>query len=320
MLRVRPLHRSPVRVRRRAAIVTIVGVVCGLGIGAAPRAARAQSTQEIVAQRELAYRAARDAYDAAVSAYDVLSGQFNSALRAVDRARRSQDEQAIQDAMASAYERGVPLRAQDMRVHEAAKVLEAARDSLIQAITARLQELVARMEVAPVRQRPALDTLFRDLSRRLESLEAEAAQVVSFDPVVLPEINFDPRDGEVDLRAKAELLERIAAVADTVMQDYDRQIRALTNRLRLDQQRRDFLAGARRFGDTQVPVVPVRPTEAQDAEGRPVAAADSTSTNGALTLEQRIENLKRARAQTEAYRNQALIRAAQFRKRIGSIT
>jgi len=308
------------RFNRRAAMIWIVGAACGVGVGAVPHAARAQSTQEIVAQRELAYRAARDAYDAAVSAYDVLSGQFNSALRAVDRARRAQDEQAIQDAMASAYERGVPLRAQDMRVHDAAKVLAAARDSLIQAITARLQELVAEMEVAPARQRAGLDALFRDLSRRLESLEAEAAQVVSFEPVVLPEINFDPRDGEVDLRAKAELLERIAAVADTVIQDYDRQIHALTNRLRLDQQRRDFLAGTRRFGDTQVPVVPVRPTEGQQAEGRPAAANDSTSTSGSLTLEQRIENLKRARAQTEAYRKQALIRAAQFRKRIGSIT
>ena len=278
-----------------------------------------QSTDEIVAQRELAYRAARDAFEAVRSAYDAYSGEFNNALTAVDRALRSGDADAIEAARAAAFDRSQPLQAQSLRVEDAAGVLDAARESLMQAITVRLQELVTEMAGAARPERDRLDAIFRDLRLRLESLQAEAREEPVLDPVVLPQINFDPRDGDVELRAKAEVLELRAALADTLIRHYDRQIADLRARQRVDRDRGNLLAGLRRFGDTEVPVVPVRPPGG--SQRVPVVPGDSAAARASeLTLEQRIESLLRARAQTEAYRDQALLRAERFRRRLRSIT
>jgi hypothetical protein len=267
-----------------------------------------------VIQRRLEFRQARADYDAALAAFSVVEQQWSAALEEVNRARRSGDEDALESAFAAAQDRAGPLRGQDQRVEEARGALDARRQVLVQVITLRLEQLVAQMDAAASRQqRTELDLLFRDAQNELRALEAEAEDTFRLEPVVLPEVTFDPRDGPDDLRSKAQLLERQAADIDTLLVDTDRRMEALGSRLRIQRQRGDLLAGVERFDDTRVPVVVGAPA----AGGVP---ADSAGVGTRpLTLEERIEELRIYRAQMEAYRDQLLIKAETFRRRIRSV-
>ena len=293
----------------KVALILAMGV---LAVGmAAPPAAAGQSTEEVLTQRRLEYRAARDAYEAARSAFSVVEREFSAALEQVGRARRAGDEDALEDAFSLAQDRSGPLRAQETRVEEARERLSATRQALIDVITVRLGELLARMDEAPSSARRAeLDALWRDLANEQDQLEREAGGGMALSPVVLPEITFDPRDGPEELEAKAQILDRLAAVADTVIDSLDRDVDALTDRLRIERQRQDFLAGTDRFDDTQVPVV------TGGGSGELPAAADSTAASRPETLEDRLAALRSYREQLVSYRTQLEIRARQFRERV----
>ena len=100
-------------------------------------------------------------------------------------------------------------------------------------------------------------------------------------------------------------------MTDTVIDNLDDEIETLTDRLRIERQRRDFLAGTDRFDDTRVPVV------SGGGGGERPAAADSTVANRPLSLEERVEALRSYREQLVDYRTQLQVRARQFRQRIG---
>lgn len=302
------------RTRGFRTVVRLLTALLLLGAGAAvsaPAPTAAQTTQEVLGDRRLEYRAARDAYEAALSAFSVVERRFSAALEEVGRARRSGDEDALEEAFAQAQDRSVPLRAQESRVEEARERLAAAREALVDVITVRLGELLALMDQASsARERADLDALWRDLANEQDRLEAEAGGEPTLMPVVLPEIAFDPRDGPDELEAKAQILERHAAVADTVIDSLDDDIEALQDRLRIERQRRDFMAATDRFDDTRVPVV------SGSGSGERPAAADSTVANRPETLEERLERLRGYREQLVAYRTQLEVRARQFRQRV----
>lgn len=276
----------------------------------------AQTTNELLNQRRLEYKAAKDAYESTVSAGRVLEQQFSLALEQVRRARRQGDQVALEQAYALVQDRSFPYSAQEERIEEAHASLDSVRTALIDIITVRLEELVGEMDAAAsAQQRNALNAVWVDLDNELKSLEAEAGEGVRIDPVVMPEIVFDPRDGPEELQAKAEILERRAAVADTLIQNADATIEQLGARLRVERQRRDFLANADRFGDTQVPVVAGQP-----GGDRSPAVADSTAADTRpLTLEERIARERAYREDLVQYRDQLLIRARQFKQRIRSV-
>ena len=270
----------------------------------------------MVAQRQLELRAARSAYDAALGAYNVVERQWSAALEEVNIARRSGDTGRLERAYALAQDRSVPRRDQEKRLEEAGAALVRARQALIDILVARLEQLVREMDVAPgALQRAQLNALFTGHQAELQALEGEAQETFRLEPVVLPEITFDPRDGRDELLAKAELLERRAVVADTLIWYTERQIRSLDQRLRTQRQRRDFLAGAERFDDTRVPVVTgVPPADRTAARDSTVAGARP------LTLEERVQMHRDYLGQLQAYRDQLLIRAQQFRRAVGSVT
>lgn len=301
------------RARRWRRLATAaVALAISLG-GGAP--AGAQTMEQLVVQRRLELGQARAAHQAALAAFNVLDRQFSQALDEVRAARRSGDNARLERAYALAQDRSVPHRAQEVRLSDAAAALVRARQALVDALAGRMEELVRSMDAAASgEQRARLNTLFMDHQRELAALEAEATDTFRLAPVVLPDIVFDPRDGPDELSFKAELLERRAADADSVIADTDRRIQDLTRRMRIERQGRDFLAGAERFDDTRVPVVAARPTPGQ----RP--ASDSTVAGARpLTLEERIEALTHYRAQMEAYRDELRVRARQFRLRVGSV-
>ena len=306
--------KLPARAPRRSWRLpgTLLAAALTLGV---PQGAAAQATEQAVAQRRLELRAARSAYEAALGAFNVVDRQFSAALDEVNAARRSGDTGRLERAYALAQDRSVPHRDQENRLEEAGATLVRARQALIDVLAARLEQLVREMDAAPgAQQRAQLNAVFADHQAELQALEAEAQETYRLEPVVLPEITFDPRDGREELLAKAELLERRAVVADTLIRYTERQIQSLTDRLRTQRQRRDFLAGAERFDDTRVPVVTGAPTVDR------AAARDSTVAGARpLTLEERIQLHRDYLGQLQAYRDQLLIRAQQFRRAVGPV-
>jgi len=300
--------------RRRGRLTgTLLAAVLSLG---APGGVGAQVTEQVLGQMRLELRAARTAYEAALSAYNVVDRQFSAALEEVNQARRSGNTDRLERAYALAQDRSVLHRDQEERLKELGATLVGARQGLIDVLAARMEQLVREMEATRNAQlRAQLDALFRDLQAELQGLEVEEEQTIRLQPVVLPEITFDPRDGRDELLAKAELLERRAAVADTLIRHTERQIQSLNDRLRTQRQRRDFLAGTDRFDDTRVPVV------AGAVSGDRTAATDSTVAGARpLSLEERIQIQRDYLAQLQAYREQLLVRAQQFRRAVGSVT
>ena len=299
--------------RRRRLTGTLLAAVLSLGV---PAGVGAQVTEQALGQTRLELRAARTAYEAALSAFNVVDRQFSAALEEVNQARRSGNTDRLERAYALAQDRSVLHRDQEERLKDAVEELVRARQALIDVLAARMEQLVREMDGArSAQQRAQLDALYRGLQTELQGLEAEEEQTVRLEPVVLPEITFDPRDGRDELLAKAELLERRAAVADTLIRHTERQIQSLNDRLRTQRQRRDFLAGTDRFDDTRVPVV------AGGITGDRAAAADSTIAGARpLSLEERIQIQRDYLAQLQAYREQLLIRAQQFRRAVGAVT
>lgn len=270
----------------------------------------AQTTEQQLGERRLEYAAALAEHAAAQSAFRVVDQRFAVALAQADRARRGSDEDARDRALAEALERSLPVRDLLERVRETAERLEQARRVLIDIITVQLTELLGAMSAAGPEERAELDALWRDLNNEREGLETDAEDPFRLDPVVLQDqVSFDPRDGPAEREAKAQLLERMAALADSTVLDTDRQIAALGDRLRQERQRRDFLARADRFGDTP-PVVPTRrpgdpPLQATDSTGAPVRPP---------SLEERIQRLQAVKQEVEAYRDRLLVQAERFRR------
>jgi hypothetical protein len=278
-------------------------------MGLMPVSLRAQTTEEVLIERRLEYAQVLAEHEAAQRGFEVVERRFSAALNDIDVERRGGDQEALEQAYAVAQERSLPVRDRRNRVLEASARLEEARQALVGILTVRLTELVALMATATGDEGAELDALWRDYNNELETLESEADSPFRLDPVVLPEVTFDQRDTPADREAKAQLLERYAAMADTAIESYGRQITSLEDRLRQERQRQDFLARTGRFGDTP-PVVNARPAgdplvQAADSTGAPVRPA---------TLGERIEELRTFQEDFTTYRDQLLIRAQQFRQ------
>lgn len=311
-----PARGAPTTRRRSpgALLATLLACVVASWFPAGP--VGAQTTDQIVNQRRLEYQAAKAEYESALRAQRVLSQQFEDALEDVRRARRTGNADALERANAHAQDVGIPYGAQEERVRQTLDTLSTARQALIDVITDRLEELLAQMDAASsAQQRAQLNAVWRDLDNELKSLESESAEGFRIEPIVMPEIKYDPREGPAELLQKAGLLERRAATADTTIQEVDRQIKSLNDRLRLRRQVGDLVNNIDRFGDTQVPVVSGQPT------GGRTTSPDSSSVGPVpVTLDERLRQLKEYRQNLVNYRDQVLVRARQFRESVRSVT
>jgi hypothetical protein len=272
--------------------------------------ARAQSTEELLAQRRLEYISAVDSHRSALSALRVVEQRFSTVIAERGRARREGDAAALDRALPQAQELSVPKADRQRRVSEAADVVAARRRAVIEILIVRQSELVARIDAArSSAERAQLGILLTDASNELTEFEREAEGPAAL-PVVMPDINFDPRDGPADLLGKAELVERHAAVTDTLIQENDAAILFLEERLRNERSRQGALANMDRFGDRIVPTCPPRvdPTvqrsDSTDAGGRPV------------TLSQRLAAKREYRLFLVEYRDSLLIKTEQFQLRV----
>ncbi len=303
--------------RRLLGLASAVLVALG-SIAVQAGAAFAQSHEQIVNTRRLEYQKARKDYEAAQAAFNVVDQRFSNALTEFAQARRSGNQEAIDRAFADAQVQSVAQGELQQRVSTLADKLHDARQALVEAISARLEELLAEMDAASSRQhRQDLQAVFNDLSNELQDLDAEAQDQIRLSPVALPDITYDPRDTGVELEQKAQILERRAAMADTAIEVANRRISHLQERQRLERQRRDFMAGAGRFDDTRTPVLSGSGGDPNDRS----AVADSTGLDARpVTLQQRIDELVKVRQQLEARRDQLLVRAREFRRHVRMVT
>lgn len=285
--------------------------------GALAPASGQQTAEELVHERRLVYQAAMASYESARSALRVVEQQFSSALNDATAARRSGDDAALERAFAQAQDRAAPYGAQEERVTEQRGRVAAARRALAEMITIRLDELIEQMNTASSSaERARLNILYNDLDHELRELEAEAGNGLRIDPTVMPEITFDPRDVPAERLAKAEILERRAASIDTTIQDVDRQIKALNDRIRMQRQRADLMATLDRFDDTRLPVVGQPPAGDRD---RPAAPDSTAARSEPVSLEMQLERLRETRDQLVQYRDEHLVRARVFRESIRSV-
>jgi hypothetical protein len=290
----------------------LTSLVAGLVVASS---AGGQTTQRLLQDRRDEYDAAKADFLSAQNAYRVVERQFSDALQGLQRARAARDDAAIDQGLRRAQDRAGPFQAGEQRLDKTKAALDSARRALVEIIGVRQAELVAQMDAASSSQeRNDLNAIYQDLNRELLALETEAGNALRFEPVVLSDVQADPRDGPMEVLGKAQLLEQLAAQADTAIQDVDRQIKELTARQRRQLQMNDLVAGLERFDDTKLPVVTNAPPS-----GR-APAADSTGAGPRpLTLQERIQSLHDYRKQLEAYRDQALIRAKEFRRKLGSV-
>lgn len=296
-----------------AAWLSLATLLCTL----TPLSGQQQSTGQTLDERRLEYRAAQDAYQAALSALRVLDRQFQLALNDVARARTSGDDSELERAFAQAHDRAIPYGAQEERVREQRARLATARRALIEILAIRLDQLIEEMnDASSSAERAQLNAIWNDLDHEMRDLEGESETGLRIDPTVMPEITFDPRDVPAERIFKAEILERRAASIDTTIQGVDREIKILNDRIRMQRQQADLMAGVTRFGDTQLPVTTGPPAGERELP----AAADSVAARSEpVNLEAQLERLRETREQLVRYRDEHLVRARVFRESIRSV-
>jgi hypothetical protein len=294
-----------------------VAMLCMAAVAGVGRPTAAQTTAELLAQRRLEYKEAKDAYEYARSALRVVEQRFSTALNEVSRAKLRGDDGALAVARALVQEQAIPYGAQEERVKEQRARVAAARKALIEIVTIRQEQLLDQLDAASSGQeRAQLNTLWVDLDQELRELESEAGDGFRIDPMVMPEIVFDPRDGTAERLQKAEILERRAAAIDTTIMDVDRQIKSLNDRIRMERQRGDLMATLDRFDDTRLPVVSGQPTGDRD---RPTPSDSASVGSEPLSLDDQLSQLREIRERLVQYRDEHLVRARVFRQSVRSV-
>ncbi len=283
----------------------LLAVAAGLVI-AEPGAA--QSTDALLGELRLEYQGALSMHGAAQTALTLIDRQFNAALIEIDRARRARDDAGRSRALSDAQARTAPLADARNRVADAADSLRSVRQALIDVLIVRQVELIELAAAAPsAQQRRGFDNLLRVVSNELAAFEGDVEDD-ALDPVAMPDISVDPRDGPAEMLGKAQILERTAARVDTLILSIDNDISQLESRREMQRRHRDFIAGTGRFGDLRPPTGTTAGTDPA------VQAADSTTVGGRpVTLDERIEAQRVYRRILLDQRNLLLFRARDFR-------
>jgi hypothetical protein len=258
---------------------------------------RAQESGD-VAQRELEYRAAKGAHDAALDDYNAQYNAYSQLIDQVAAARRVGDETAIDAALGRWYQRSREIRRLDLRVQEQRERLEGARGALLAALDAELEAVGAELAAGPgVAVASGLVARSRDLRLQYEELEEEGSHVLTPREIVLTQLQYDPRNTPAEIRLKVEYAERRIEEARGAQREVDRQIQRVETLLRVERSGTDFRGGLNRFGDDQVPVG----QPAQGRDGRSALADTTGLTLDELPLDQQLKTLRDHRTQLEVY-------------------
>jgi hypothetical protein len=270
-----------------------------------------------VNQARLDYQAAEAELEAALVAREASLERYESALQAVQGARETGGNAEEDAAQARFLTISQELTQQDVRVEELEDRVEDAADAYLAALDRRRDELESELALtATAAEANQIRDLLVDIQYQARSLQTRLTRLDGSQTTLFSSLSSDPRDGPLELRTKAEILERKAEEVDSLLADISRRVQRLEAELRLERMEGDFSAGIDRFDDRRLPVGPGR----QTAEDEPVVPADSAAALESLPPAQQIESLRRSQERLVILRQEMLDRAAAFRERLERIT
>jgi hypothetical protein len=262
-----------------------------------PLVAQGDATRSELNRQELRYQAARDAYDASLTARLVVESEWGAALDSVQAARQGSDQEAYDRASERHMLLAQDLTRMDRRVQQASDSLQAARSDYLQAMDARLGVLLELQDSASTRQQAeGYQALIEDLENEYRALEASSEVLVP--QLLVPQgvLAYNPRDTPSRLRNKIEVATRRIEVVQTAIDEADDRIEGLERRQRLQRQQENFLSPLGRFDDTRIPVGPPGESRSQ-GQG---AVSDSTGVRTApQSLDDQLEAWQTLRSQLE---------------------
>jgi hypothetical protein len=274
-------------------------VVLCVGVFFAPNPVLAQddATRAALILQELRYQAARDAYDASLTARLVVESEWEAALDSVQAARQGSDQAAYDRASERHMLLAQDLTRMDRRVQQASDSLEAARSDYLQAMDARLGVLLELQDSAGSRlESQRYQALIEDLENEYRALEASSEILVPELLVSQGVLAYNPRDTPSRLRNKIEVATRRIEVVQIAIDEADDRIEGLERRQRLQRQQENFLSPLGRFDDTRIPVGPPGQSRSQ-GQG---AVSDSTGVRTApQSLDDQLEAWQALRSQLE---------------------
>lgn len=282
-------------------------VVLCVGFFGAPNPVFAQddATRAELNRQELRYQAARDAYDASLTARLVVEAEWEAALDSVQVARQGSNQEAYDRASERHMLLAQDLTRMDRRVQQASDSLQAARSDYLQAMDARLGVLLELQDSATTRVEAAnYQALIEDLENEFRALEGTIDTLVPQLLVSQGVLAYNPRDTPSRLRNKIEVATRRIETVQTAIDEADDRIKGLEQRQRLQRQQENFLSPLGRFDDTRIPVGPPGESRSQ-GQG---TVSDSTGVRTAPeTLDDQLEAWRTLRSQLET-RLQVLMR------------
>ncbi|MBT8397870.1 MAG: hypothetical protein HKO65_11895 [Gemmatimonadetes bacterium] len=204
--------------------------------------------EDRIVQLEFAHEQAEANYEATLAEVRGREVQYATASQAFDEAlARGNEEETNRAYVASSQALGMRTRA-ERQLEERAQELREARRNLLEARRIYGEDLLAQAasENDPVVQR-TIAVFVENNSLEIARLRLLPEPEITLEP--LPEYDIEERDGPVELRQKAGLLEFAANRYEEQQTYFQQQLAELLQDQDLFRRSGDFLADRSRFGD-----------------------------------------------------------------------
>ncbi len=300
---------------RRVAVL-LAGACSFAPVGSEAQASSA-SVAEVVAAREMDFRAARSEYFRAYERWESTEREWNQLVNEREAARRSGNRTRVGQIYTQVQGLSGKITQAENEVRALRERWYDAGDALVDALDAHL-ELLGQQ----IRRSSADDliaSLYQTQNRRIREVEAELERELgprrSLELPPFPEVTINDGDGRAEILSKADYLGSKVEQHQELLDDLDAEIEDLQARQRRDQAVADFRAGLDRFDDIQLPITDEVSGEEALVEGQ---VLDSAVVNlSRLPIEERIRRLGLLRDEVAERVAQLAERVAQFRAQAG---
>ena len=225
---------------------------------------------------ELDHNTARSEWESAKIAFRAAEARWQRALDEVNAAEASGDEDAYKLALARFHTQAIQLETQEARERETAGRMSDTRGELMAVLAESRDELYQEaLDAENPEETRELAALYQDRDNRYRELERQGAPPGRIQPVTLPEVTYDPRDGPDEIEGKIRLLELRIRQIEVQITAIDERIGALEKRQRQERDLQSLITGVERFDDTFVPVTSPDPLTDMTDTGLGAAALPS---------------------------------------------
>ncbi len=269
---------------------------------------RPTSTQDLVADRQFAYGAAKERHQADSAQAQLIRHEWDRLIEQLGAARERGEDELARSLMGTLQELTDEKTRTEYDQTESREAWIRAGKDLINALNSYLQLLSGQIRSSAVGSDDEANSLYNEYEERLEEVEAELPEdEPDFEP--MPEVEILPQDGPREIRHKLSLLENRERHYVRLLAELDREIEALELRQIRERWRRDEEA-RRDIFDTDVNPTGRDRTNVTDAAG----IADTTAV---LPLEDRIDRKKKFRERVDTELKKLEDKVSEFRRELG---